>query len=227
MQEFKPNEERAKHAKNILIVNLVITGVYFSLSLYTFLPVMLQGNFDIWILLEALENQRDIPLLDKLNFIASLSAIIYFIKWFRRAYFNLHIRVPGLKYEESAAAWSWFVPIANFFIPYQIMVDLVSRSQIFLIEKGIRPKANLPASLAGWWWISYIGGIFILLIALIFIYSGTIESALLFLIAIFGTNILGIVAGLILIKIITQYTLIETQLRDMHSEIDEIGERSE
>ncbi len=227
MTEFKPNEDRAKHARNILIVNLLITGVYFLQSLYHFFPLIIRGNLDIWILLEALENVPTIPILDKLNFIASVSCIVYFIRWFRRAYWNLHIRIKDLKFDESAAAWSWFVPIYNFFAPYQIMMDLVSRSQIFLIEKGIKPKTQLPANIANWWWMSYIGGIVILLFGLIFIYAGSVESAFVLLLTIFGSNLLTIVSGLILIKIISQYTIIESQLVDMHSEIDEIGTRPE
>ena len=224
MTEFKPNEERAKQARNILIVNIVITGVYFLQSLYHFFPLVVKGTLDIWLLIEALESVPTIPLLDKLNFIASVSGIVYFIRWFRRAYWNLHIRINDLKYEESAASWTWFVPIYNFFAPYQIMMDLVSKSQIFLIEKGIKPKAQLPANMVSWWWMSYIAGIFILFFGLIFIYSGAVESAFVLLLTIFGSNILTIISGFILIKIISQYTVIENQLADMHSEIDEIGE---
>jgi hypothetical protein len=223
MTEFKPNEERAKHAKNILIVNLIITGVYFLQSLYTFFPLLIAGNTDIWVLFDALENEPSIPLLDKLNFIASISAVVYVIKWFRRAYFNLHIRIPNLKYDESAAVWSWFVPILNFFAPYQIMVDLVSRSQVFLIEKGIRPKVLIDGKLPGWWWLSYISGAVFVVFWLLSIYTGALNSGILFYLFIFGNNLLTILSGFILIKIISHYTIIETQLVDLRSEIDEIG----
>ena len=46
---------------------------------------------------------------------------IMFIRWFRRAYFNLHIVVNNLSFSEGWAAGYWFIPFANFNRPYRIM----------------------------------------------------------------------------------------------------------
>lgn len=54
---------------------------------------------------------------------------ITFIQWFRRAYYNLGQIAKNLSYEEGWAAGSWFVPILNYFRPYQIMKELYKKTK--------------------------------------------------------------------------------------------------
>lgn len=81
-------------------------------------------------------------------------AIVFFIKWFRRAYYNLH-QLPWhrARYTEGWAAGSWFVPVIWFWWPYQIMIDIWKGTQNALKERLGEPQ---PSTIVGWWWTFYL-----------------------------------------------------------------------
>ena len=81
-------------------------------------------------------------------------AIVFFIMWFRRAYYNLHqLSWHNARYTEGWAAGSWFVPIINLWWPYQIMVDIWRGTQNALRERLGEPQS---LSIIGWWWAFYL-----------------------------------------------------------------------
>ncbi len=88
-------------------------------------------------------------------FAASFLAIITFIQWFRRAYFNLHQLTTDLSWSEGWAAGGWFVPILNLFCPYGIMDDLYTKTSSLLAEKGLI-TAKISGRLLPVWWTLWI-----------------------------------------------------------------------
>ncbi len=88
------------------------------------------------------------------SLVVTILAIIFFIMWFRRAYYNLH-QLPwhNARYTEGWAAGSWFVPIIWFWWPYQIMVDIWKGTQNALRERLGEPQ---PSTIVGWWWACYL-----------------------------------------------------------------------
>jgi hypothetical protein len=77
-------------------------------------------------------------------------AIVFFIMWFRRAYYNLHtLPWHNARYTEGWAAGSWFIPVINLWWPYQIMMDIW-----WGIQNALRDRLGEPqsASIVGWWW---------------------------------------------------------------------------
>ena len=81
-------------------------------------------------------------------------AIVFFIMWFRRAYYNLHqLSWHNARYTEGWAAGRWFVPIINLWWPYQIMVDIWRGTQNALRERLGEPQS---LSIIGWWWAFYL-----------------------------------------------------------------------
>ena len=81
---------------------------------------------------------------------------IAFLMWFRRAYYNLHIKVDNLSYKESWSLWSWFVPVLNLFRPYQIMMELFLHTDILLSKKIKNYKPSYASSLIGFWWFLWL-----------------------------------------------------------------------
>ena len=61
-----------------------------------------------------------------------LIATIRYIKWFRRAYYNLHVINKNVKYTEKWAVLGWFIPIFNYIIPYQIMKEIYVKTSEYL-----------------------------------------------------------------------------------------------
>jgi hypothetical protein len=76
---------------------------------------------------------------------------IVFIQWFRRAYFNLHLRSSHLLYTDGWAAGSWFIPFLNLFRPFQIMKELYVETARIFSKKGLSEEVSSTKFL-GWWW---------------------------------------------------------------------------
>ena len=119
-----------------------------------------------WLLQDLFSNPQDFDpetgrtsdLLQNIVTVANLAiyilAIVFFIMWQRRAYYNLH-QLPwhNARYSEGWAAGSWFVPIINFWWPYQIMIDIWRGTQNALRERLGEPQ---PPRIVGWWWALYL-----------------------------------------------------------------------
>jgi len=162
MKVLKDNANRSKKLIEILKISLWVNIVmfplyiwqYFIYSKYNFDPLL-----DSW---ELYPEGYDEPVFD---IVLGITAIIYlvvfiicivrFIKWFRRAYFNIEAAGLNIDNSESAAAWSWFIPIYNLFAPYQIMKEVWVKTQKAYTE-NIKPVNNLITMWWGTWVVSNI-----------------------------------------------------------------------
>ena len=81
--------------------------------------------------------------------------IVYFIMWFRRAYFNLHSLGFYLRYTEGWAAGAWFVPFMNLHAPFKIMKEIWDNTQV-RAQQGSEDIALKPSTLLGVWWFLWI-----------------------------------------------------------------------
>tara|TARA_B100001758_G_scaffold105202_1_gene90076 strand:+ start:95 stop:754 length:660 start_codon:yes stop_codon:yes gene_type:complete len=158
MKGLKDNANRSKKLIEILKVSLWLNIVllplyiwqYFIYSKYNFDPLL-----DSW---EFYPEGYDEPTFD---IVLGITGIIYlvvfiictvrFIKWFRRAYFNIEAAGLNIDNSESTAAWAWFVPIYNLFAPYQIMKEIWVKTQKTYTE-NIKPINNLIIL----WWVTWI-----------------------------------------------------------------------
>jgi hypothetical protein len=154
-----------------------------------------------------------------------LSAITYiisaitFIQWFRRAYYNLHLKVNFLNYTEGWAAGCWFVPFINLYRPYQIMKELYEETDELLSKKGISVNQTFSTTLLGWWWAFWIINNFVG--QFVFRYSlkaESIDELTTSTIASMIGNLLGIPLALIAIKVIKDYSTVEPLLNEIKDE---------
>jgi hypothetical protein len=226
MKTLKPNGQRAKNA-------ITLIWIVFSLEIVSFIS----GYFQYDLLQSAANGATIITPLDvtlndlREQSIGVLYLVVYivstvtFIQWFRRAYFNLHLRVDNLLHPEGWAAGSWFVPIISLFRPYQIMKELYEESSELLEKKGMNDN-GLSTSYLGWWWalwiVSSVVGQFV------FRYTMSAESIDEF---IFSTtssmfhNILNIPLALLAIKVIKDYSKVEPILFELKDEEEVIEEK--
>ncbi|WP_210520901.1 DUF4328 domain-containing protein [Hymenobacter terricola] len=82
-----------------------------------------------------------------------LLAFIALVLWAHRAYGNLHRlhKAPAPRHSEGAGGWGWFVPIINFWYPYQVMKDIWNLTQRYAQPDGA-PRFQRDQSLVGGWW---------------------------------------------------------------------------
>lgn len=76
-------------------------------------------------------------------------SIVFFLQWFRRAYYNLRYLSGRPDHTDGWAVGAWFIPFLNLFRPYSIMKE---------IWYGTNSAAGRGRQhgLLQWWWIAYL-----------------------------------------------------------------------
>ncbi len=217
MIQLKPNEQRAKIAILMLWLVTVITIISFISNIYQFFLIQEIGNGNKQqISQETLEMSDTIQqIIGGLALIIHISCGVTFIQWFRRAYFNLNQLVPNLSHTENWARDAWFVPIICFYRPYRIMKELYEETITLFIKKNISSKLYFNPVLVLAWWVFWITDN--ILSGIIFRIEikaklDTIPEILGFSIAHTVTDVLSLIAGLLVISIIKNYASQESLL---------------
>lgn len=219
MEDLKPNGQRAQNAIILLwiVLALEIVSLISGYFQYTVLDAVANGE-DIS-MEEANANDLREQVVGILYLIAYIISAVMFIRWFRRAFYNLQLRVQYLSNSDGWAAGSWFVPIVSLYKPYQIMKELYEETKGALTKNELGPRHDLSTGHLGWWWalwiITNISG------QIIFRYSWDAETleALTFITQMsMIDNILKIPLALLAIKVVKDYSSVEPLLRDVKVE---------
>lgn len=216
MLALKPNTQRAKIA-------ILLIWIVFSLELAALISGYLQ--YDLLKTAEqgggisdgaAASNDLREQIVGVLYLIAYLTSGITFIRWFRRAYYNLHQRAEILSWTEGWAAGSWFVPFINLVRPYRIMQELYQETDRILTLRGLTAPMNLSTRLLGPWWALWIlNNIIGQVVFRTSMKADTIDDLLFSTLAGMAGNIAGIPLALITIKIISDYAAAEPLLETL------------
>ena len=152
---IRPNKKRAKVAEYLIWAVLVV-GLFSILSSYLQYDLLLkvQEGFPVSDFELTINDFRELGI-GLATIVIYIISVVTFIRWFRRAYYNLHSRTITPKYDEGWAAGSWFVPILNLFRPYNIMKE-IDEETCSLIEKRSQKSVKTSAGLIGFWWALWI-----------------------------------------------------------------------
>ena len=151
MNQLRDNTARAKQIISIFWIMLGLTIVNMgALAWRYFLLSDVQANPEDVDMNMINASDTFIMVVNVAHIIIVILSIVFFIMWFRRAYYNLHtLPWHNARYTEGWAAGSWFVPIINLWWPYQIMMDIWRGTQHALRERLGEPRS---AAIVGWWW---------------------------------------------------------------------------
>lgn len=152
---LRPNEDRSKR---LILVLWIFTAFQVLASIsdvfqYFLIERIEAGNFDM---AEADRNDIRQSIVSILVLLLLLGAGIFFIQWFRRAYYNLHQLSGKLSYAEGWAAGSWFVPIMNLGRPYNIMKEMMNVAESMLVQANIVQEDPKRKRSVGIWWTLWI-----------------------------------------------------------------------
>jgi len=220
---LRPNRQRAQNAITLIwiILGLEIVAFISSYFQYDLLNTILNGG-EIS-MEEADANDTREQIIAIIHLIAHIVSGVVFIKWFRRAYYNLHQVVKYLSYSEESAASAWFMPIIGLYRPYQIMKELYSETKKLLTQHKLDKFARgLSSSLLGLWWTLWI--ISAILGQVVFRYTVSAEVVDEMITATtmsMVSNIIGIPLAIIAVKVIQSYSSIEPLLNEIVLEEDE------
>jgi hypothetical protein len=153
-----------------------------------------------------------------LYLIVYIISTVTFIQWFRRAYFNLHLRVDYLLHTEGWAAGSWFVPVISLFRPYQIMKELYEESIELLEKRGIRVPDISMNYISVWWAFWILSSIFGQVILRITLKSNTVDDYIFTTICGMIQNIVNIPLAILAIQVIKNYAKLEPHLFELKEE---------
>jgi len=219
MENLKPNGQRAKNAITLIwiVFALEIISLISGYFQYDLLQTVANGG-EISTETATANDTRE-QMIGIIYLIAYIISAITFIQWFRRAYFNLHLKVNHLSQTEGWAAGSWFVPIISLYRPYQIMKEIYQETKELLIKKGIDYKQSFSTSGLGWWWTLWI--IDDIIGQFVFRYSmkaESIDELTTSTVASMIGNIIGILLALITVKVIRDYSNVELMLLEIKDE---------
>jgi hypothetical protein len=221
MGELKPKGKRAKQAILWIWIVLVfdmacgISG-YMEYNLYQAMAHGVEVPEDV---MDA-NDMRD-SVICIFATIAYIISVVTFLKWFRRAYHNLHQTLDHrLAHREGWAVGSWFVPIINLYRPYLIMKELYQKTKEWLTNKGM--EQNLTTHSVGWWWALWIlSGVidYICFKLAMMIETETIDEAITHNVMYMISCVMMIPLALITVKIIKDYSKAEALLAGEPSEV--------
>lgn len=192
---FRPSATRAKWAMGlvgVVVATLVLELGVLAQGIGLFSDLASVSEY------QALQWQRASEGATGFYILAMIGSVIAFLSWLSRAVDNVPSLEGGtpIRSPQGAIGW-WFVPLANFFVPYQIVADLWRRM-------ATSPAGRGTAIVVAWWvlWIaSSIGGR-ILGAALDTV---TTIDAFLDVMTLIGLTLVSqIIAGVLLIRIIWQ-----------------------
>ena len=217
MEKLKPNGQRAKNAIILIWVVLVLEIIMLISSYFQYDLLQIAKNGGEISMEAADANDTREQIIGIIYLIAFVISGVTFIQWFRRAYFNLHLKINNLSHTEGWAAGSWFVPIINLYRPYQIMKELYQETKGIVTRKGLILSKEYSISYLGWWWTLWITNSIIGQI--IYRYpSETIDELIgVTVISMIG-SIMGIPLALITVKVIKDYSDIEPLLNEINDE---------
>jgi hypothetical protein len=151
MQDLKPNELRSKNAITLIWIVMSLDIIAFISNYFQYDLLQTVANGGTVTSGEAVFNDIRQQIIGVVYGITYLVSGIVFIQWFRRAYFNLHLRSSHLLYTDGWAAGSWFVPFLNLFRPFQIMKELYVETARIFSKKGLSEEVS-STKFSGWWW---------------------------------------------------------------------------
>ena len=152
---LRPNEARAKYAIVMLFVILFL-DVVSGYSSYLQLGLLNDLNEGIFVPDDVLTtNDLRERIIGVLYSIAMLVSAVFFIQWFRRAYYNLQVRTGNCEHGEGWAAGSWFVPIISLFRPLHIMKEMDTKTSR-LIGSTTGKVVETNGVVIGFWWALWI-----------------------------------------------------------------------
>ena len=98
-----------------------------------------------------------------LGAVVSLVVGLLFVSWLRSLYEAApSLQVGGLR-RGPGAAWTWFVPFANLWIPFQMLSEFHAAADPAFVASRLPPPPRTDAPVGAWWATWVISGVPLLL----------------------------------------------------------------
>lgn len=155
--QLRDNSQRAKVA--LIMVSIVLGLVVLMLVSDLMQYFMLQGaEQGLMSYEEAERNDLRQQLIGVIYIIVYIVSVVFFLRWFRRAYFNLGLAGVGKLFTDGWAVGAWFVPFMNLGRPFRIMSEIWMENTLLL--ERVSPlrchELTRGKMIVGIWWTVHI-----------------------------------------------------------------------
>ncbi len=154
---MRPNANRAKLATTFIWIVMAFQIISSISSFFQYL--LLKSVAEGYSITPEVANSNDFrqSIIAILFAILYLFSVVFFIQWFRRAYFNQEIKFKSMASTNGWVSGAWFVPIMNLFKPFQLMQEIYENAENYLLDKKLIDEKKSRKSIIGWWWGLWIG----------------------------------------------------------------------
>ncbi|PQV47904.1 uncharacterized protein DUF4328 [Jejuia pallidilutea] len=155
MSELRDNSVRSKH---ILIIFTVLALIDISqIGFHLYQNNVLEGYENGAYTLELIELLDTVSVaLGLLQTLCIVATVVFFIRWFRRAYGNLIRLKVDMEYDESKAVWGYFIPFINWVRPVKTMKEVYLKTQDTLKNYDSNLIVDDNTGFIVLWWVIYI-----------------------------------------------------------------------
>lgn len=211
MIELRDNSQRAKFAILLMSIFCVINAINIVYEFADYYNFRITNNG--MVSLDDQEAYDSNEMIWTYVFVGvGIVAFVYFLMWFRRAYYNLS-QIVNTHFDNVWAVIAWFIPILNLFRPYQLMREVWYNTQIYS-NNGAHINAG---TILNFWWAFWIIGDFPLTIWSFF--GSTDELPITFTLYILG-GLFKIISSVLMVIIITKISTYERALFENRHERD-------
>lgn len=203
------NSQRAKYALTAFYTLLVAELALMMSNIYQLILIkrIAVGNYTEE---EVVSNDQRHTMIAYIYLGILVITAIVFIFWFRRAYRNLDL--SGRANTQHADNWAvgcWFVPFLNLYRPFEIMKEIWIKTQ-----QSIPNLLNTKSSqIIGIWWVTWLVSSIIANIGNRFISQSSIEDYITSVKVQIVSDVLEVVALVLIITIVKQTSRMETALQ--------------
>jgi len=206
-----PNKQRGTVAVVLLSTMLVLQFI-FNIRTY-YLKSNLGNRYTVQEL-HAIKLDMINGVISLILFVVYIITIVFFLRWFKRAYQNAAELGVKLRYSTNMSVGAWFIPLFHWIGPVQMMLELYRNTEKILIENSLTRKKKIRYILIFAWWFIYILCGIIALIDTIFILprSDRLELAIWMADYLLFVNLLNFGLTILAIAVVNNYRKLEIKL---------------
>ncbi len=220
---LRDNAQRNKMAYGFILAMVIVSfiSLFSEITGVIILNKLIAGDFLEDATLDLFDNS--IQAIRILYIITFVGAIITFIMWFRRAYYNVHeFALSPPQYSEGWAAGAWFLPILSLFRPSQIMKEIWFETIAFLRNKTSNCPIEVPTGKLNLWWGTWVVGSMLGNISSrLYSDSAALYEMLNGYYLDVAMSIFILISGFTLLQIIKEYGALEKELHIVENEVAE------
>ncbi len=147
-----PNERRGRTTLWLLI-SMLVPELFVSIPVYYF--QIRYGNGYSRMLAD--ENWRiGVAFAAMFLLILHVFTIIYFLRWFKRAYHNVAQLTGKMRYSARMSVGAWFIPVFHWIGPIRMMFEMLRKTEAVLIKNGVMAKKVRVYYVLVLWWFFYV-----------------------------------------------------------------------